>query len=405
MAVSELKAHSPLGGSGAHRWMVCSGSVYQSDGLTNDGEDYTREGQAAHVLAELCLSHGHEPWELIGHIITSDGKIYEDGDVPLEYNSGLLVTVTKEMADAVQYFLHIVNEWHPDRNQGNSWVERRFHCPGIHPDFYSMSDFSYFSEENVLHVYDYKHGAGIVVEVEKNPQCLYYAAGIIEDLMIWDTVTKVVLHIIQPRGWHHDGPHRTWEISPDDLDAWLFDECVPAMERTEVSRDTVAGEHCRFCPARGHQCPAIMETMEELQGLLMMASGTKGADALTNAQLGRIIELQSLSKIAFKAANTKAFQLLTNGKEVPGLKLVASRSNRKYKKGAETAAKKKFGKRMMSKPTFLSPAQLDALPEGKAFTARWAFKPKGSTTVAVEGDPRRRIKRDAKSLFKPIKKG
>src|SRR5690606_938184 len=111
----------------------------------------------------------------------------------------------------------------------NAFIERRFHCPSIHPLFYGTSDFCFLdADARTLHVWDYKHGAGIVVEVEDSPQLKYYACGMLEDLGLWDDIDRVVLHIVQPRGWHSDGPHRIWSISTDDLDAWLADVLVPA---------------------------------------------------------------------------------------------------------------------------------------------------------------------------------
>lgn len=388
-ASSGLPKHSPLGASGASRWMLCPGSVGQSEGIVDEESEFALEGTAAHMLGEDCLIKKKEAWEYIGGMVA----IYE-------------IIVTKDMADAVQSYIDLLNEWHPERHQGNSWIERGFHCPTIHKWFYGTADFVHLTEDNVLHVWDYKHGAGIVVEATGNPQCSYYAAGILEDLGLWDHVDDVVIHIVQPRGWHMDGPHRTWEITTDYLDAWLFDECVPSMEIAEVSRDTTPGTWCRFCPARSRRCPSIMAAMAELEEMLIMALGKeKGAEELTPAQVGRLMDLQELGKIVFKAAGKTAYGMLNAGVEVPGMKLVAARTNREYKdknkKGitVEAAAKKAFGKKCMSKPVLMSPAQLDSLPNGKAFTALWAFKPEGKLTVAIEGDPRRRVNRDMKSLF------
>ena len=411
-----LPAHSPLGASGASRWMSCPGSVGQSEGIQDEESEFAAEGTAAHTLGEHCLGGKCEPWSFIGHAIIGDTVVAPDlYDVEQKH-----ILISKDMADAVQSYLHMLDEWHPDRNQGNSWVERKFHCPDIHKVFYGTSDFVFYDEANkTLHVWDYKHGAGIVVDAVGNPQCLYYAAGTLEDLGLWDAVDNIVIHIVQPRGWHAEGPHRTWEVTTDFLDAWLFDECVPAMDTAMVSRDTSWGTWCRFCPARGHACPSIMAAMEELQSLMLkvvvkMTAKTKkdqeveaaeAAKALTNEQLGRLLDLQEVGKIIFKAASKTAFGKLSAGADVPGLKMVKARSNREFKEEAEAEAIKKFGKkRCYTTPEFMSPAALDGLPGGKDFTARWAFKPEGKLTVAVEGDPRRRVNRNAKHLFTKVEK-
>jgi hypothetical protein len=382
--VDNLPIHSPLGASGAYRWMVCPGSVQQSQGIQDEESEYAAEGTAAHSLAERCITANIEPWTTIGS---------EVGDF----------TVSKEMADCVASYMEALGSWHPNRDQGNSWVERRFHCPEIHQFFYGTSDFVYLdTATRTLHVWDYKHGAGIVVEAENNPQGMYYAAGVLEDLNAWNDVDFIVIHIFQPRGWHYEGPHRTWEVSTDELEEWLWNICVPAMDHALVSNETKTGDHCRFCPARQAQCPAMMEDISEFQELLMLAD-TKGADKLTPEQLGRLLELNEIAKIAIKAAQKTAYGMLSAGAKVPGIKLVASRTNREFKEGADKAAIKEFGKKQAyTEPSLKSPAQIDALPGGKDFTARWAFKPEGGMTVAVESDPRKPVKRDVRSLFKPV---
>jgi hypothetical protein len=390
--------------------MACPGSVANSYGIVDEESDYAIEGTAAHKLAEICLTSGAQPWEYIGAVLDEGAEAS---------------TVTKNMANAVQEFVYVLEDWHPyeDRNQGNTWVEKKFHCPSIHKFFYGTSDFVYLSEcvdadgvvYYVLHVWDYKHGAGIVVDAVKNAQLMYYAAGVLEELCMWDLVRSVVVHIFQPRAYHPSGPHRRWGASVSDIRRWIDEECVPAMDLALVSHDTYVGGHCIFCPARSRRCPALMAAVGELTELIDMvvskvetekltgkdaeAATLKAASELTPEQLGRLLDLQKLGSIVFKAASKVAYEKLLNGHDIPGVKLVNATTYREWKKGAEQAAKKKFGTKCLSTPSFKSPAQLEEVPGGKEFAARWAFKPEGKMTVAVEGDPRRRINRDTKSLF------
>lgn len=395
---NKLPDHSPLGASGAYQWMACPGSPQMSKGIVEDDSEYASEGSAAHVLAEHCEVHSDEAWMFIGRFIkgsdiVEESELYEDEEVP---------KISKEMVDAVQYWLDQLDEWHPDRDEDNSFVEYRFHCPTIHPLFYGTADFVIvLIKDRVLHIWDYKHGAGVVVEVDNNPQIKYYAGGVIEGLDLWDEIDTVAMHIVQPRGWHSDGPHRHTEISIEELEAWLFDELVPAMNKAETSTETHFGSHCRFCPARAHQCPSIMAMLEELEELLTMAYDTykDGAPPLTDEQVGRIKDLEEIAKIVFKANNTEALKRLNAGKKVPGAKLVNARKNKEFKKGAERQIKKQFGTRAYIPAKLKSPAQIEKMAGGAELVARWAFKPQGGVTVAADGDPRQRINRDAKSLF------
>lgn len=407
--MTELLAHSPLGGSGASRWMPCPGSVGLSEGIPpeEDDDEFSAPGNAAHAVAAYCLTTDCEAWELIGTRLSpgKDGKLVF---TPPNYRPANIegIVVDKEMADAVQMYLDAIRYAHPDQDQGNTWVERRFHCPEIHELYYSQSDFTHLSTAapgfgfNTLDVWDFKYGAGIVVEVKNNVQCMYYACGMLEDLGLWNTVDRVKLHIVQPRGFHFDGPIRSWSISTDDLWDWLWDILVPAMDTALVSNKTASGEHCRFCPARGRKCPQLMKDLDELEELVKkMNAGT--AAKLKPAENARILTLMVPAMIARKQALKNATGQLSVGHKVPGWKLAAARKNREFKEGAEAAAKKLFGKRAMTEVVLKSPAQIEALPEGKKFTTRWAFKPEGSLTVVPEGDARMEVSKETKSMFKP----
>jgi hypothetical protein len=383
-----LPAHSPLGASGAARWMKCPGSVQLSAGCADEESEFAKEGTIAHSLAALCLEERSDAWTHVG----SKLSLFEGYDI------------TFEMADAVQVYLDAVRGWHEDMNQGNTFIERRFHCPSIHELYFGTSDLTHILlDERELHVWDYKHGAGIVVDVQNNVQEMYYGAGMLTDLDLWNEIDTVVLHIAQPRGFHYAGPIRTWEISTDDLDAWLNDTLVPAMDVAMVSRDTASGTHCMFCPARAYNCPQIADDMNELEKMMTQIDKEGGAEKLSNEEVGRYLELFRVAKVAAKAAEKTAYARLKSGSTVPGMKLVTGRTNRVWKKGAEAALKKKFKDAAYEK-TLVSPTKAEKMIGGAAFAERWAFKPKGDITTAPDSDSRRAINVDTKSLFKPTTK-
>ena len=130
-----------------------------------------------------------------------------------------------------------------------------------------------------------------------------------------------------------------------------------------------------------------------------------GAAKLTAVQLGRILDLMVPAMIARKQALKNATGMLNAGHKVPGWKLAKARSNRVFKNEADVAAQKKFGAQAYTSPELKSPAQIDKLPEGDAFTARYAFKPDAGHTVVPEGDSRMAVSKDTKALFSPVKRG
>ena len=384
------EGHSPLGGSGASRWMKCPGSVSHSRGIIDEESDHAAVGTAAHALAEHCLRFNLEAWSSIGVAMPNGVK------------------VDKPMADAVQMYLDFVRrEFGSTIGSPNAYIEHRFYCPSVHKLFFGATDFAYVDgAKRELVVIDYKNGAGIVVEAKRNPQGMYYAVGMLEDLGLWHAVDTVRIIIVQPNGFHHDGPIREWTVSTDDLDAWLSDELVPAMKLTEVSRETVSGEHCRFCPARSHACPALVEDMNELEDLMtVVASKEKGVEELTNGQVERLLELYERATIVVKAAKLTAFNRLQNGATFVKWKLGNARVNREWKEEAEKELLAEFGEDAYEPKTLKSPAKIEALPKGKTFTARWAYKPEAGLALIRSDDARPAVNRDTKSLFTPVKKG
>jgi hypothetical protein len=388
---TELLEHSPLGASGAYRWMICAGSVALSAGVDDPESEYATEGTMAHEAGSLCLTSHLDAWELI----TRPGETMTDWSPTAQE-----VFVDKDMADAVQVYLNTIRFNHPDRNQGNSFIERAFHCPDLHPLFYGRADYVYVDhEDKELHIYDYKHGAGVVVDVQDNPQLMYYAVGILEDLKLWTEVTKVTTHIIQPRGYHPDGPIRRWSISVLNLEKWLDKELLPAMERAMGSRDTKSGSHCRFCPARTRACPQLLKDFDELEKIMTIMDQKGGAKKMSNAQLARFKSVFDVAKIAAKAADKTMLDRLLSGKDVKDYKLVRSKTNRDWKDGAEEALVGKFGDEAMTDLTLKSPAQIEKLPEGKQYTEEWAEKPPGKITVAHVSDNRIAVDLDKSQLF------
>lgn len=396
----DTTGHSPLGASGTHRWMVCLGSVGLGYGINDDEEDdtFSMPGHAAHMLAKIALAKQVDPWQHIGMTFNpATEEISGEASSP-----GCLIT--KTMADAVEEYIEAINRAHPDRNQSNTWVEHKFHCPSIHPLFFGQTDLGHLMlNARRLDVWDFKYGAGVVVEAEDNPQLKYYACGFLESRGLWDAVDTVVLHIAQPRAWHWLSTMRDWAIRTEDLITWLEGTLVPSMDRALVSRDTKSGEHCRFCPVRYRKCPQLTKDMKELETMLKALEG-KTAEVLTNDELSRLLKLVQLSRIVGKAAEQTAFNRIVHGKAVPGCKLVKARSNREWKEGVEAEAKTEFGEAAYADRELRSPAQMEALPGGVEFTARYSFKPDKGLTLVLGEDARPAMSKDTKSLFEPVKR-
>ena len=399
-----LPEHSPVGASGASRWMKCPASVGLSEGVSDEESEFAAEGSAAHLVGETCLKNGYDAWEALGFFVMPDFREILDAKDAKKRKVEGKIEVTQDMTDAVQVYLNGIRSWHPDRNQGNFYIERDFHCPTIHPYFYGKSDAVYVDfPERALHVWDYKHGAGILVTAFENAQGSYYGVGILEDLDLWDKVDTVYIHIAQPRCY--GDPLTVWSISTSELEDWLEDTLLPAMEIAYNGSDKMkSGEHCRFCPVRWHDCPQMRRDFKRMKQLMAKSDGERGAKELSNKEIGEFLTIWEVMKIRQKALGKVAFGRLQAGKKLPGVKLAQGKKNRVWKDGADAAIKKELGKKAMTAPELKSPAQIDKMMGGEKLSARWAFKPKGNLTVVPAGDARKEVSRDTKSMFKDVSK-
>lgn len=228
--------HSPIGASSMKRWKNCPGSVRLSHGVPRYTSAAAEEGTRAHDLAERIL------------IAKRDKKPLPD---MMEYED--------EMIEAVGIYVdHMIGLQRPGCVQ---LYEHKFHLKQIHPDLYGTADgVTYYPDTQLLVISDYKHGAGVFVEAERNEQLMYYATGAV--LSLGFAVKRVRIEIIQPRIKTAEAI-RPWECDLFDI-LEFSDTLLEYAKRTEdPNAPLAAGEWCRFCPA-APICPLIKEQARAL---------------------------------------------------------------------------------------------------------------------------------------------
>lgn len=300
--------HAILGASSAHRWMHCPGSVALCQQVPNYSSPYADEGTDAHTLGELCLNDGTNAADHLGQVMPKGNEVDED------------------MADAVQIYLDLIRK---DQKKGDSLaIEHKFDLSNLHPDMFGTNDACiYKPKEKRLQVYDYKHGAGKPVEVEANPQLLYYALG--AALSESRPLKTVELVIVQPRCPHSNGPVRRWEVDAVELVDWSS-ELLKAAERTkDPDAPLVPGDYCGFCQAAAI-CPRLYEKAIEL-AQDDFAPWEEQDPSYDPAELAEKLEwLDVIDKWA-KNVRQFAYNEAMHGRTPPGQKLVQKRATRKYR--------------------------------------------------------------------------
>jgi hypothetical protein len=355
-----MSTHSRIGASSYHRWGTCPGSVRLSKGMPRTTSEFAEEGIEAHELAAKLLLD--DP--------TLDLSAYDD-----------------EMLEAVDVYVEAFQE----ASKGASYlkIEEKFHLSELHPDLYGTADgVFYLDDSKTLHVWDYKHGMGIPVEVEHNGQLMYYALGALLKTKL--PCSKVKITICQPRCWHFEGPIRSWEIDAIDLLDFAADLVDDAKKTEDPNAILASGDHCRFCPA-APICPLLENT-----ALTAYEEKSTQAQMYDPVKLGQILDKLPAVKAWAKSVEEFAFAEAQRGTDIPGYKLVPRKSHRSWALDPEGLEKRlllDFGlsyPEIHDKPSIKSPAQVEKLlsKEKKKELERLINKKNAGTTLAKESDKR-----------------
>lgn len=373
MTTETRPAHSPLGASSAERWMNCPGSVALIKRLNlpqSDEPDFARDGTNAHAMAAWCLEHDRDAWEALGH-----DKNW-----------------TPDMVDAVQVYIDHIRSLHTETSVAH--YEHRIQSDR-HPLFYGTLDAGIVDGDH-LHIRDFKFGAGVVVEVEGNPQILYYAYGLLQHLPAIRTVT---LGIVQPRAHHPDGPVRVTETSADVVRTWAETTLFPAMDAVAVSGDLDPGAWCRFCPAK-LVCPVLTG----LFGAAAKADPARVVD-YSDTQLDREYDKLGAVKAYIAAVERMTLARLERGAVMQFAKLVQKKANRVWHENALDELSKTIPMDLLHVTEMKSPAQVEALgPAQKRLVRKLAYTPNTGFTVAHALDSRIAVTPEkAENVFAHVK--
>jgi len=234
-------AHSPLGPSGAETWIGCPGSVNAQRGLPDDTSEFAAEGTAAHEVADLCLTLGFEPHDLIGTIWKVDGFAIE---------------VEDDMAEALSPGIDWSREY-PGTFYGEHKVDLS-HWLG--EGQFGTLDRGWTTDDS-LAIGDLKYGRGIPISPVENKQLMLYALGFWKAKCphITDPDFPIRLVIDQPRCVGGGGEWMTtlgrlWEFGEEARAAAL------ATEDPNAPR-IASAKACQWCKRR--KAPGGCETYDE----------------------------------------------------------------------------------------------------------------------------------------------
>jgi len=356
-----MKHSSVVGGSTAKRVIACPGSVALCDKMPpRPSSKYADVGTLLHNVIADVLDKGFAPEHYLG-------TTYEDQ------------VLTQELIDdKIKPALAALDAIDPDKQMEYA-VETRVGFGDFLPDVFGSTDFL-GRIGDTAYVLDWKFGDGVAVEVEENPQLMFYAAAAMrtkEVAWVFEGVTNIEMIIVQPPAV------KRWTTNPERIKK--FEQELASAVRLAESPDAKlnVGDHCRWCSAKAI-CP-------QMTGAVDRVLHTK-LDALPVQQIGVYLHNADILEQWITDLRALAFQLLETGKPVPGYKLVAKRATRQWvnEDDAKAALLKDLKESDIMETALISPAKAEkvlkkhglTLPEGTVVAIS------SGSTLANEDDPR-----------------
>lgn len=367
-------SHAKLSPSAAERWMTCAGSVVLSEGMPEKSSAFAEEGTKAHGVAETLL-RGEHPGAVDG-----------------------------AMLDAVLVYVN-----HVQTLGGKLHIEQRV---AVNEQVYGTADAVVWLEnERHLHVVDYKHGAGVAVEIHDNLQLKIYALATL--LTFKYPATQVTATIVQPRCPHADGPIRSITFDVVDLLDFHADleDAVVAVAFANGERGITdwaerylepSEKGCRWCLA-APKCPALKNKAQDM-AKQVFAPGLP-YDPL---ELAKTLDFLPILEGWVKNVREFAYGEAEKGREIPQWKLVEKRATRKWKDETSVPAYLNqyaaVDEAALFERKLISPAAVEKLlpKDQRGLLDELTVKESSGHTLVHESDKRPAIKVDAASAFTAV---
>ena len=292
--------HSKIvGGSTAKRVMNCPGSVALVQKMPpQPSNKYADEGTLLHnVIAEIVMTDKH-PEEFLH-------TKYNDQVLTLDLIDNKLVPA-----------LAALDQIDPNKEMEID-AESRVGFGDLLPGVFGSTDLIGRIGNRAV-VLDWKFGDGVAVEVEDNPQLMFYAAAAMrtdETKWAFVDVEEIEMVIVQP-------PQvKRWVTTPARIAQFEKDLVKAVKLAQQPNAELKIGDHCRWCTAKPI-CPQMTGAVDralktQIDGLdaPTISAYLKNADMLEQW----ITDLRAL-----------ALQMLDSGAKLPDYKLVAKRAIRQW---------------------------------------------------------------------------
>ena len=322
--------HALLSASAAERWMVCTAAPRFEEQFAESTSEYAEEGRLAHSICELKVQ------KKFGAAITP--RQFTDRLRKLKKDA----RYSEEMERTSNIYIdHLTEKAMGYATAPLVTAEVRVDFMEYVPDGFGTCDCVMIGGDT-LDITDYKHGKGIPVSAEGNPQMRLYALGALAKYAPFygGLIRQVRMTIIQPR--ISDEP-TTETMTVDELKAWGESIKPIAQKAFSGFGEFVSGEHCRFCRGKV-KCRTRAEAhtaFEDFKGIAFptpentakaeqaAATGKPAPPLLTHAEIGDLLKRAKTLVKWYADLEEYALGAVLRGEDIPGWKVVAGTSRRK----------------------------------------------------------------------------
>ena len=384
-------SHALLSPSAASRWLNCTPAPRLEAELPESASEYAAEGTLAHSVCELLARKKFTVVKLSAHNAAlkklKKEALWDD-----------------EMLDtAATYVEHLLERYMSFPNKPYIVFEVKVDITDYAPEAFGTCDCVMIGGEELI-ITDYKHGKGVPVSAERNPQMMLYALGALKLYrpIYGDAIKKVSMYIDQPRLNSYSG----YSLTVDELLAWGENEVKPKAALAFAGLGSFnPGDHCRFCRAKA-QCRAragAYTALEDFKDAQLPNAGQEGAaprdlskHLLTDAEIGDLLARGKALADWYSSIEEYALNTLLNGGSIPGYKAVEGTSKTAFAPDYDAAAtvliEAGYDRAMLYRETPETLTALDKLVGGRAklkeLLGDHLYKPAGKPTLAPESDKR-----------------
>ena len=374
-----MSGHALLSPSAAHRWLNCPRAPRLEATLPAQTSDYAREGTLAHSACEITAKKHFKKLSKRTEYSSTLKKLKTD---PL-WNDEMLQT-----ADA--YVEHLAANAMRFEREPYVAFEVKVNIQDYVPEAFGRCDCVMFGEDTLI-ITDYKHGKGVPVSAEQNPQMMLYALGALSLYrpLFGDAIQHIEICIDQPR----INSYESWACSVEKLLAWGADIKPKAQMAFMGFGEFRAGPWCQFCRACG-QCKA--QAAQEMSALDDFAGAVQTSpDLLTPEQMGEALTRGKGLLSWYKSLEKIALAKLLNGEKIPGYKAVEGKANRAWSdqdKALDKLLESGVERAAIYDSVPKSLAQIEKIlgyPKFDELVGEFVVKPQGKPALAPESDARK----------------